>query len=135
MVPERLSPDDPREWLNRARSNLTRAKAGTDIPGVYLEDPCFDAQQAAEKAIKAVLIHRDVPFPYVHDLALLLSLVEHSGETVPEAIWEADQLTPYAITLRYPGLEEPIGREQYEEAVAIAEAVVRWAEERIGKKL
>ena len=135
MAPERLPPDDPREWLNRARSNLARAKAGIDIPDVYLEDPCFDAQQAAEKAIKAVLIHRDVSFPYVHDLAQLLSLVERSGETVPEAIWEADQLIPYAITLRYPGLGEPIGREQYEEAVAIAEAVVRWAEERIGTKL
>ena len=131
MAPERLPPNDPREWLNRARSNLARAKAGIDIPDVYLEDPCFDAQQAAEKAIKAVLIHRDVSFPYVHDLAQLLSLVERSGETVPEAIWEADQLIPYAITLRYPGLGEPIGREQYEEAVAIAEAVVRWAEERI----
>ncbi len=135
MAPERLPPNDPREWLNRARSNLARAKAGIDIPDVYLEDPCFDAQQAAEKAIKAVLIHRDVSFPYVHDLAQLLSLVERSGETVPEAIWEADQLIPYAITLRYPGLGEPIGREQYEEAVAIAEAVVRWAEERIGTKL
>ncbi len=134
MAAERLPPDDPREWLNRARSNLARAKAGTDIPGVYLEDLCFDAQQAAEKAIKAVLIYSNVPYPYVHDLAQLLSLVERSGETVPEAIWEADQLTPYAITLRYPGLEEPIGREQYEEAVATAEAVVRWAEERLRGK-
>jgi len=60
MVPERLAPDDPREWLNRAKSNLARAKAGNDIPGVYLEDLCFDAQQAAEKAIKAALLHQDV---------------------------------------------------------------------------
>jgi len=27
-------------------------------PDVYLEDLCFDAQQAAEKAIKSVFIHR-----------------------------------------------------------------------------
>ncbi len=50
--PERFPPDDPREWLNRARSNLVRAK--NRIPGAYLEDLCFDAQQAAEKAIKGV---------------------------------------------------------------------------------
>src|SRR5829696_10527795 len=56
MPPERRPPDDPREWLNRARSNLVRAQA--ILPGVYLEDLCFDAQQAAEKAIKAVLIAR-----------------------------------------------------------------------------
>ena len=57
MPPKRLSPDDPREWLNRARSNLTKAKAKS--PEVYLEDLCFDAQQAAEKAIKAVLLKGD----------------------------------------------------------------------------
>ena len=46
MPPERLPADDPHEWLNRARSNLLRARAV--IPGVYFEDLCFDAQQAAE---------------------------------------------------------------------------------------
>ena len=55
---ERFPPDDPREWLNRARSNLAKAKAC--VVDVYWEDLCFDAQQAAEKAIKAVLIHRSV---------------------------------------------------------------------------
>ena len=44
----RLPPDDPQEWLNRARSNLALAK--NRIPDVYIEDLCFEAQQAAEKA-------------------------------------------------------------------------------------
>jgi HEPN domain-containing protein len=57
MVPGRLPPDDPREWLNRARSSLTIAREGAAFPEIYLEDLCFDAQQAAEKAIKAVLLH------------------------------------------------------------------------------
>jgi Uncharacterized conserved protein related to C-terminal domain of eukaryotic chaperone, SACSIN len=39
-----------------------------------LEDLCFQAQQAAEKAIKAVFIARRLPFPYIHDLADLLFL-------------------------------------------------------------
>ena len=47
---ERFPPDDPREWMNRARSDLTQAKS--QMPGVYLENLCFNAQQAAEKAIK-----------------------------------------------------------------------------------
>jgi HEPN domain-containing protein len=59
----RFPPDDPWGWLNRARSNLVRAKEGINIEGVYLEDLCFDAQQAAEKAIKALLIHLGVRFP------------------------------------------------------------------------
>ena len=45
--PERFPPDDPREWLNRARSNLAMAR--NRVPGAYLEDLCFQAQQAAEK--------------------------------------------------------------------------------------
>ena len=49
-APERRPPDDPREWLNRARSNLALAKSL--VPEAYLEDLCFEAQQAAEKAIK-----------------------------------------------------------------------------------
>jgi len=53
-VSKRYPPEDPREWLNRARSNLALAKAKRK--GVYLEALCFDAQQAAEKAIKALLI-------------------------------------------------------------------------------
>ena len=43
--PERFPPDDPREWINRARSDLTQAK--NKVLGVYLENLCFNAQQAA----------------------------------------------------------------------------------------
>ena len=64
MARKRRPADDPVEWLNRARSNLTRAKADIRVPHVYLEDLCFDAQQAAEKAIKAVLLKRGVRFPF-----------------------------------------------------------------------
>src|SRR5437870_10424180 len=78
---KRYPPDDPREWLNRARRNLARAKAKRK--GVYLEDLCFDAQQTAEKAIKALLIKLEVNFPYVHDLADLLTSVEKVGQEVP----------------------------------------------------
>ena len=127
--PERFPPDDPREWLNRARSNLARAKAL--VPGGYLEDMCFDAQQAAEKAIKAVMIRRDIDFPYIHDLAHLLMILEARGESIPHTIRQAAKLTQYAVHTRYPGFEEPISEPEYQDAVAIAEAVVRWAEEHL----
>lgn len=126
MPPEGLPPDDPREWLNRAHSNLIRAK--TEIPGVYLEELCFDAQQAAEKAIKALLIHRGVAFPYVHDLADLITLLQQSGEMVPETVREAGRLTRFAVVTRYQGVLEPVTYEEYQEAVTIAEKVVRWVE-------
>ena len=70
MRRKRYPPDDPREWLNRARSNLALARAV--VPDVLLEDLCFDAQQSAEKAVKAVFICRGEHFPYTHELKKLL---------------------------------------------------------------
>lgn len=128
--PERFPPDDPREWINRARSDLIQSKS--EVPGVYLENLCFNAQQAAEKAIKAVMIARNIEFPYVHDLDRLLSLLEDEGEVIPAPICQANKLTKYATITRYPGDIGPVTEQEYAEAIAMAEAVVRWAEERIG---
>ena len=123
--PERFPPDDPREWLNRARSSL--ALAGNDVPGVYFEDLCFEAQQAAEKALKALLMERDVDFPYVHDLARLLKLLEDKGDVVPSAIAEVGKLTRYASVSRYPD-EKVVTEQEYRDALAVARAVVGWVE-------
>jgi hypothetical protein len=35
MPPDRYPPDDPREWLNRARSNLSRARL-TPPKGIHV---------------------------------------------------------------------------------------------------
>ena len=105
-----------------------RAQARARVPGAYLEDLCFGAQQAAEKALEAVLISRGVKFPYVHDLARLTDILESRGESVPDAVRRAAGLTRYAVQTRYPGLEEPVSEQEYAEAVAKAEAVVQWAE-------
>lgn len=131
MPRERFAPDDPREWLNRARSNPERARADARLPGVYLEDLCFDAQQAAEKAIKALLIDRQVEFPYVHDLRRLLDLLEESGEPVPEEMRQVQELTKYATVGRYPGVGEPVSEDDYEQAVAIAATIVDWVSRRL----
>lgn len=122
--PERFPPDDPREWLNRARSDLSLARAV--VPDVLLDDFCFHAQQAAEKAIKAVLISRNVEFPYVHDLAQLLELVEESGATVPANVRAATALTRFAILTRYPGLSPAPTEGEYRKAIQTAEAAVDW---------
>lgn len=129
MQRDRFAPDDPQEWLNRARSNLERARADVRLPGVYLEDLCFDAQQAAEKAIKALLIARRGHAPHIHDLRRLLELLEDCGEAIPQEIRGAELLTRYAAVTRYPGVTEPVAESDYHQAVAVATAVVKWAEQ------
>jgi HEPN domain-containing protein len=122
---------DPQEWLRHARSNLARCRADRRLPEVLFEDLCFDAQQAAEKSIKAVLISRGRRFPKTHDLAELLSLVAVAGVQVPPAVLEARRLTPYAVTGRYPGVSEDASEEEHREALAVAEATFAWAEKAV----
>jgi HEPN domain-containing protein len=79
-------------WLRRAKSNLARAKQPKPDEAVW-EDLCFDAQQAAEKALKAILILRGIDFPRTHNIRVLLSLLEPTGQHIPQELREAVSLT------------------------------------------
>jgi HEPN domain-containing protein len=128
MPPERRDPTQPAEWLRRARSNLARAKTGRQVSEILYEDLCFDAQQTAEKAVKAFLVHLKISFPKTHDIIDLLTLLQQSGADVPEEIRKADLLTQYAVESRYPGLTEDVTEEDYLLAIEVAERVLRWVE-------
>ena len=132
MPPRRRPSDDPREWLNRARSDLTMAK--TQGPEIYYEDLCFHAQQAAEKAIKSILLFHGISFPYVHDIRELIRLLKRKAVNVPARVGKARELTNYAVETRYPGLSEPVSDKEYRDAVALAETVLRWADRQIAQQ-
>jgi HEPN domain-containing protein len=132
MARKRLAPSDPREWLNRARSNLARSQK--PLPDAYLEDFCFDAQQAAEKAIKAVFIAHGLTFPHIHDLGRLLTMLVGAGIRVPKYVIESDRLTRFAVADRYPGLSAPITKSEHRRAVRIATAVLRWATRQVDRR-
>lgn len=114
------------EWLRRARSNLERARAGKVSEGVLYEDLCFDCQQAVEKSLKALLVSLDVVFPWSHSISRLIELLEQGGTEVPDGVKESIALTDYAVTARYPGSHEPVGKEEYEEALGLAETTFTW---------
>jgi HEPN domain len=62
---------------------------------------CFHAQQAVEKALKAVLAARGVEFAHRHDLRALMGQCENAGVRLPEELAGVDLLSPYAAELRY----------------------------------
>lgn len=121
------------DWLRRARSNLARARQEKPDEVLY-EDLCFDAQQAAEKAIKALLVARGMPFRLVHDIGELLRSAADGGIDVPDQVRAAVELTEYAVEARYPGPFEPVTEAEWRQAVRLAEAVVAWAEAGIAAK-
>ena len=122
----------PHDWLKRAKSNLIRARQPKPEE-VLWEDLCFDTQQAAEKALKAVLLARGIPFRFVHDIAELLTLLENQGVILSEEIKASAELTDYSVESRYPGPFEPVTEEEFNRALKIAETVVVWADSQIGK--
>jgi len=126
---EHLPPDDPQAWLTYAREDLLHA--GDLRPGVRLEALCFDAQQAAEKAMKAVMLARGIHFRYTHDLRALMSDLQAEGEVIPDQVRRCTRLSVYAGRGRYPGFADRVTEEECVELREIAEAVVRWAEERV----
>ena len=115
------------EWLKRARSNLERARAEKISDEILYEDLCFDAQQAVEKSLKALLVRLDKPFPKTHSIGMLLKLIEETGVEIPDDINRSKILTDYAVDTRYPGMYEPVSAEEYKEALNLAARVFEWA--------
>ena len=122
------NPSNPQEWLRRARSNLKIAERGRRLKDVLLEDLCFNAQQAAEKALKAICIARGIDFPKTHSLVRLMDLLEADGLNLPAEIQAADILTQYAVQARYPAWDEAVLPDEYREVLKLAARVVFWAE-------
>jgi HEPN domain-containing protein len=75
-----------------------------------------------------VLIMRRVRFPYTHDIADLATSLEQSGQPVPDHVKAAEALSRFATETRYPGFEGKVTPEEYQQSIALAETVVRWAE-------
>lgn len=123
---QRLPSNDPTEWLNRARSSLNLAYSqGNEI---YYEDLCYQAHQAAEKAIKAVFVYLKKSFPYTHDIHLLLTLLEDEGVGIPDDVKQAERLTVYAVQTRYPGFHITVEEKHYNQAIQLAQTVIGWSE-------
>ncbi|MBW2065932.1 MAG: HEPN domain-containing protein [Deltaproteobacteria bacterium] len=120
-----------REWFQRARSNMARAKAGKLSHEVLYEDLCYDAQQAAEKALKSLCILHGILFPRTHDIAYLIELIEKRGVHIPEEVHKARVLTGYAVETRYPGDYAPVNEDDFLKAVDTAEKVVNWVESKL----
>ena len=89
-----------KEWINRAESNLYRARADWVSEKILYEDLCFDCQQSAEKSLKGLLIAMDHEAPKIHSIGNLLRLLHSTGLTIPEPVLLASALTEYAVDTR-----------------------------------
>lgn len=116
--------DEVLNWLAEARADLRHAEASIGIGDHNWA--CFAAQQAGEKALKALVLHALGEYPRGHDLVKLYRKVKDSIVLSEGAL---AKLSTYYTIARYPnaGMERPseeISKEQAEEAISIARGVL-----------
>lgn len=127
----------PRSDLDLARILLSKAEGdeaafrqllgNDDIPEAIVG---FHAQQAIEKALKAVLAARAIHYPKIHDLERLVMLAQQTGLDVPEPVATSHFLTAWATEFRYEDpLDQRIDRNDAIERVGTA---LEWARAVIG---
>jgi len=92
-----LQLENARRLLAKAREDayvLTRLADDATAPETPLG---FHAQQAVEKALKAVLAAHGLEYPLTHNLALLLAKLAQHGVDGPPDADELSDLTPFGV--------------------------------------
>lgn len=122
-VTEREIIQKVQQWFTYGDEDLRLAKHGltlaSDTPYRLI---AYHAQQCAEKFFKAYLIYYRIDFPYTHNIAQLLELCPDKHEW-GTSLQDAEELTPFAITTRYPGEDEVVTEAEAKRAIEIAENV------------
>jgi HEPN domain-containing protein len=115
-------------WLRYAQEDLVAAELLVGQRAIASRHVCWLAQQAAEKALKAVLIFLQIDFPRRHDLDALRNLIP-AGWQLKEEHPDLADLTEWAVEARYPGdwadaTEEDV-RSAAQQARAVWQSVCR----------
>ena len=109
-------------WLRYAEDDLRTAELLLEHDGVP-RNACFQAQQAAEKAIKAIFVFLQEDFPFTHNLDRLRDLLPE-GWDVKEGFPDLAGLSKWAAEPRYPGDVIEATRQDAETAVEQARGIL-----------
>lgn len=109
-----------KQWLAFADDDLRLAAHGFSLPpSPPFRLIAYPAQQCAEKHLKAHLVFHCIDFPFTHNLDLLLELCAGQARWAEE-LDDAEELSNYAITTRYPGEDEEVSEFEARRALEIA---------------
>jgi HEPN domain-containing protein len=122
--------------LEEARLLLRKAREDADAVAKLAPDGNtadaivgFHAQQAVEKALKAILAAFGEDFPWTHDLRYLIERLDEIETPLPSPLREVRVLAPWAVEFRYgETIDDSLDREQ---AIALSVNAVEWAESQV----
>lgn len=124
-----MSAADPAEWLRMSRQDLdaARALAANDPP--LIEPALYHCAQAAEKALKSVVVDAKLVPQKTHDVVVLRRVALTLLPSLPVDEGDAELLAGYAVDPRYPGGAGAYTDGELADALAAAARVVRAVEE------
>lgn len=120
-------------WMEYARTDL---KAGYTLlrdPDHFPRHVCYLAQQAAEKALKAILVFLNMDYPYTHDLDRIRETIP-AGWRVKTTYPKLYGLTIWAVETRYPAEMPDIVEADARQALQMAEGIYQLIEAEIAEK-
>jgi len=115
--------DEVRSWLIKARQDLEASAWLLESPRALYGAVGFHCQQAAEKALKAYLAWQDQPFEKTHSLVALVGMCLEFDSDFDTLRNAATTLTPFAVTIRYPGDMPDISAKEAREALNLARQI------------
>lgn len=121
---------EARRWRQYAVEDLDGAKKLLETTGVA-RLACWMAQQAAEKALKALLVSQRIEHPRCHDLDLLWNLLPESVRYGAGAL-DLSELTEWAVEARYPGDWPEASPEDAHRAIETSDRVVSFVSKTLG---
>lgn len=127
MGNEDVSRKDVLSWVQKAENDLKNAEHTLLLKDECPTDTvCYDAQQCAEKYLKALLAYSGVDFPKTHSIAELVAILPGNAEITVSAL-QQETLTDYANSSRYPGDYEVISLGEAKSAVSACRKIRRQA--------
>ena len=113
-----------RRWVRYALEDLRESTSALERSESVARHICWLAQQAVEKAIKAILVYMQTEFPKRHDLDVLRQRIPDDWRIHSEPD-DLSELTEWATEARYPGDWTEPSAADAERAVRQATVVVR----------
>lgn len=110
-------------WRRFAREDLQEAERQLKRTSTVPRHPAWLAQQATEKALKAVLIFLQIEFPFTHNLEVLHDLIP-TGWHAKTIDADLARLSEYAVDTRYPGNWPDLSLDDARAAVEDARRIV-----------
>ena len=118
--------EEARRLMRLARRDEAAFQALMQAPHVGAEVALFHAQQATEKAFKAVMCLRQLEFRRTHDLEELAGQLADAGHPPPVEEQALRRLTPYAVEYRYD--DEAPALLTLEQAITLVATLLSWAD-------